>query len=205
MERAVASKIQRSGGGRWLERILNTITICSVAVASYLVVTERVLPAVRGPADLVMEGERLSSALRFEKLGSGADGRSSESLVRAPGERSTLLLVFHTACPACYRNLSAWRSLIDAGGGGVAALAVGLDADGRKVEIYTRRNLAGAVAVRPLDGQDLLETLGIEIVPFTAIVGPNGMLEFVHHGSLDSLAVKAGIGALEALTGLSNR
>lgn len=202
---AVASKIESSGRGRLPERILNAITICAVAAASYLVVTERVLPAVRGPADLVLEGERLSSALPFERLGNSPDGGSSESLVRAPGERPTLLLVFHTRCPACYRNLPAWRSLIDAGRGGVTTLAVGLDAEGRKVKAYARRHLAGAVAVRPLDRKGLLETLGVEIVPFTAVVGPDGVVEFAHHGSLDSVAVKDGIGALEALTGLSNR
>lgn len=184
---------------------MNGVTICAVLVALYLVVTERLLPAVRGPAETVLEGERLSSPLPFQELEPGTDGGPSGRILRAPGERPTLLLLFHTRCPACYGNLPAWRSLIESGGDGVAALAVGLDADTRKVAAYARRHLAGAVAVRPLNSKVLLETLGVDIVPFTAIVGPDGMLALIHHGSLDSAAVETGIGALEALTGLSNR
>lgn len=199
------SKNERSSRVRWLDWSLNAITIGAVVAALYLVVTERVLPAVRGPTEPVLEGERLPSPLSFERLGGGGDEGPSEGVVRAPGELPTILMVFDTSCPACYRNLPAWRELIDAGRGESLALAVGLDGDTSRARAYARRHLAGTLAVRPADRRGLLETLGISIVPFTAIVAPDGELEFVHHGTLDSAAVSTGFGALEALTGLSNR
>ena len=199
------SKIERSNKARWLEWTLNAITISAVGAALYLVVVERVLPAVRGPSEPVLEGEKLPSALSFERLGDGTNEPSSEEVVRAPGELPMLLMVFDSSCPACYRNLPAWGELIDASRGRVLPLAVGLDREKGKVRAYAQGHLAGALAVRPMDRRELLETLGIEIVPFTAIVNTDGVLEFVHHGTLDSAAVRTGVGALEALTGLSNR
>jgi hypothetical protein len=169
-------------------------------MALYFLVTERVIPALRGGPVRVVEGGQLSGGLEFALL----DGSRSSGTMRVPGARPTLLLVYSSTCPACYANLPAWREVIEAGEDLSTVLAVGVEADRLAALQYARRHLPSATAVVPEDPHRFGGILGVDIVPFTALLDAGGTLRFVQQGSLDSRSVDALKGALGALAGSSN-
>jgi hypothetical protein len=184
----------------WLDRSLSLFTATLVMAALYFLATERLIPALREEPVRVAVGEKLPGRLEFELLETAGVGRSSK--IGVPARRPTLLLVFNSACPACYANLPAWGEVLGAASG-AAALAVGLQPSRQAALAYAREHLTAAEPVAPEDPRGFVGTLGIEVVPFTALVDAGGIVRFVHHGRLDSTAVSTLVGALGALAGSS--
>ena len=184
----------------WFDRLLSVITGLIVVTVAYFVVTERVVPALRGEPVRVWRGERLSEVLELAALDGGGDNRG-RATVRIPDGRATLMLVFNSTCQACYRTLPAWRRAVAAAADGVAVLAVGLDPDRRGAAVYARHNLPTAAVVTPEDPVRFANMLGIDVVPFTAVLDPDGVLLFARQGSLDVQAADSLIRALGALAG----
>lgn len=182
----------------WFDRLVSVITGLIVVTVAYFVVTERVVPALRGEPVRVWRGERLPEALEFTSLDGGGRGRAT---VRIPDGRATLILVFNSTCQACYRTLPAWRRAVAAAADRVAVLAVGLDRDRRGAAVYARHNLPTAAVVTPEDPVRFANMLGIDVVPFTAALDPDGVVVFARQGSLDVQAADSLIRALGALGG----
>jgi hypothetical protein len=186
----------------WLDRALSLITVVAVLMATYLLATERVIPALRGAPAVVSEGEKLPGFLTFERLQEG-DRSGVRGVIRVPGERATLLLLFDSTCAACYANLPAWNRVVRGTYGVATVLAVALEGDGPAARAYVKRHIPSALPVVPEDAQQVAGRLGIGIVPSTALVGADGVLRYVRQGSLDPAAVDSLLRALEALRGLS--
>lgn len=184
----------------WLDRMLSVVTALVVVTAGFFVVTERVVPALRSEPTRVREGERLPEVLEFAPLDNGRNSLGGER-VRLPDGRAGLLLVFNSTCQACYRTLPAWQRAVDALADDVAVLAVGLDSDGQAAAAYARRNLPRAVVLAPDDPARFASILGVDVVPFTALLDSDGVLLFVRQGSLDEPAADSLIRALGALAG----
>lgn len=184
----------------WFDRLLSVITGLIVVTVAYFVMTERVIPALKGEPVRVWRGERLPEVLEFVSLDSGGDNRERPG-VRIPNRRATLMLVFNSTCQACYRTLPAWRRAVAAAADGVTVLAVGLDPDQRGAADYARHNLPAAAAVAPEDPVRFANMLGIDVVPFTALLDPDGVLLFARQGSLNTQAGDSLIRALGALVG----
>jgi hypothetical protein len=178
-----------------MDRVLSAVTALVVVTVSYFLVTERVVPALRGEPVRVREGETLAEPIEFEPLGRSLGLKG----IRVPSARPTLLLVFNSACQACYRTLPAWHDLIAAAGNAASVFAVALDPDERAAGAYASQNLAAARAVVPKDPRRFAGILGVDIVPSTALLDRDGVLHFMRRGSLDSLAVSSLIRALGAL------
>lgn len=189
----------------WLDRALSLITAVVLLVATYFLLAERVMPALRGVPAPVGLGERLSEPLSFEPLAEGRDSRGDASQFRLPAGRPALLLVFSSRCPTCYANLPAWRRALSEAGGDALVVAVGLEHSRPAAADYAARYLPGALAAAPSDPGRFTETLGIEFVPFTVLVDTGGVVRFARPGSLDSLGVSTLAQALGALTGSSIR
>ena len=183
----------------WIDRALSVATAGVVVMALYFLVTERVIPALRGEPVRVVEGGRLPGGLEFELL----DGSTVRGTVKLPGAKPALLLVYSSTCPACYANLPAWREVIEAGEEGVTVFAVGLESDRVAASQYAREHLPSALSVVPEDPHRFGSILGVDIVPFTALVDASGTLRFVRQGSLDTGSVDSLIRALGALAALA--
>ena len=188
----------------WSDRVLSAVTALVVVMVGYFVVTERVVPALRGEPVRVHQGERLAEVLEFEPLENG-NGPLGAATIRLPDGRTTLILVFNSTCQACYRTLSAWQQVVSAAGDDADVLAVALDDDRRAAGIYAQRNLPTALAVAPEDPGRFANTLGVGIVPFTALLNPDAVLVFARQGSLDAPAVDSLMRALGALAGSEPR
>ncbi len=188
----------------WLDRVLSVVTALVVVLVGYFVVTERVVPALRGEPVRVHEGERLPEVLEFEPLEDGK-GPLGAARIRLPAGRSTLMLVFNSTCQACYRTLPAWQQVVSAVGDETEVLAVALDDDRRAAGLYARHNLPMALAVTPEDPGRFVDMLGVGVVPFTALLDPDAELVFARQGSLDAPAVSSLLRALGALAGSKPR
>ncbi|UCC48150.1 MAG: hypothetical protein JSV41_11860 [Gemmatimonadota bacterium] len=184
-----------------LDHALSLAAAVAALAALYLVTTERLLPALRDAPVRLGEGEQLARVLEFRTLANGHERTGEE--IAVPGDRATLLFVFSSTCPACYTNLPAWREVTEAAGGTTTVLAVALERDRSAARSYARRHLSWATAVVPKHPREFVGTLGVDIVPFTALVGRDGVLEFVWPGSLDSLTSHSLIRALGALSASS--
>jgi hypothetical protein len=184
----------------WIDRALSLATAGVVVMALYFVITDRVIPALRGEPVRIVEGESLTSRLEFEVL----DGSDSSVTLTLPGATPALLLVFSSTCAACYANLPAWREVIDAVGDRVKVLAVGIEADRMAALQYAETQLPSAMPVVPEDPYRFAGILGVDMVPFTALVDASGTLRFVRQGSLDAGGIESLIRALGVLAGSSN-
>ncbi|UCC72839.1 MAG: hypothetical protein JSV86_21215 [Gemmatimonadota bacterium] len=188
----------------WVDRAVSLVTVLVGLVAAYVLVTERLIPALRGEPAPVDVGGRLPSALELERLAERRDGNGSRERIRVPGERATLLLLFNSTCPACYANLSAWGRVVASAEGVASVLAVAMEVDRGAARGYVRRYLPTTVAVVPKDARELAGVLGVGIVPATALVDPDGVLRYIRQGSLDASAVDSLLSALRALKGPSH-
>ncbi len=187
--------------GVWLDRALSLVTAVVVLAAAYFLGTERVIPALRGEPVRVAEKEKVAGELGFRRL---AEGRLGSEGLRVPGERPVLLLVFSSSCPACYANLPAWHAVIEVAQGVASVFAVAVERNQPAALAYARQHLSEAVLVAPEDVREFAGVLGVDMVPFTALVGSDGVVEFVRAGRLDSTAVGSAIRALGVLGGPSN-
>lgn len=163
----------RATGG--FERWLNAATAVLLAAAAALLVRDRLLPAWR-THQVVEVGEAVPGDLGLVSLVTG-DTAALESF------RPALLLHFQSTCPACTRNLPAWRRLLEERPSGVPTLAVGLE---RRLSArdYVRERLNGATAVGPVDMTRTTHLLGVEAVPTTQVVDRNGRLLWSRTGVL---------------------
>ncbi len=194
-----------SGYRVWLDRALSLVTALLVVVAIYFVLAERIIPSLQGDPVPVSLGERLSEPLRFEALAPGKGPSRGAAELRLPAGRPALLLVFSSRCPACYANLPAWRRTLERTADSVLVVAVGLERSRSAVAAYAAQYLPGVVPAVPSRPGRFTETLGIQVVPFTALLDRAGTLRFTRQGSLDSLGVSTLVQALGALTGSSTR
>ena len=115
---------RRGRYGVQLDRALSLATGVVVVMTFYFLLTERLLPSLRGEPVLVPEGGTLTDSFAFRPLGAG---ERTFALKYVPDERPVLLLVFDSTCPACYANLESWQLAIEAAGSKVTVLAVALE------------------------------------------------------------------------------
>lgn len=157
------------------ERWLNGATALLLVVAAALLVRDRVLPAWRA-LQVTEVGEQVPGKLSLAALASG-DTLTLDRL--AP----SLLLFFQSTCPACTRNLPAWRRLLAERPEGLRPVAVGLERTETALA-YAREELPGSLAVRPVDRSRTLRLLDVEAVPTTQLVGADGRLLWSRSGVL---------------------
>lgn len=168
----------RATGG--FERWLNGATAVLLAAAVALLARDRLLPAWR--AHRVVEvGETVPGDLGLVSLATG----DTAALERF---RPALLLYFQSTCPACTRNLPAWRRLLEKRPPGVPAVAVGLE---RRLPAlrYAREQLPGALAVGPADRNRTTHLMGVRAVPTTQLVDGSGRLLWSRTGVLTAADV----------------
>lgn len=181
----------RTWGGRdaWLDAAAAVLLVGAVALVAH----DRLLPALREkPA--AEEGDRVPRDVEVTALASG-----DEMNLRETG--AAVLLVFQSTCPACGHNLPAWRRLLARRPAGLRALAVGLEPPSSALA-YVRRELPGALAVRPRDPGDFARAFGLSTVPTTLLLDGKGRLRWRRDGvladaDLESFLTAAGPGAGE--------
>lgn len=160
---------------RRLEGWLNGATALLLVAAAGLLVHDRLLPAWRA-RQVVEVGERVPEDLGLLTL-------AARDTLRLGRMRPSLILLFQSTCPACTRNLPAWRRLVEERPAGVRSLAVGLEAEDDALR-YVREELPRALATRPLDTGRMTRILGVEAVPTTLIVAGDGRLTWRRTGVL---------------------
>lgn len=162
------------------ERWLNGATAVVLVLAAALFVRDRVLPAWRA-RQVVEIGERAPESLSLVTLATG-------DTVRLGRLRPSLLLWFQSTCPACGRNLPAWRRLVAERPPEVRVAAVGLE-DAVPALAYVREELPEALAVRTGDRARATRIMGVEAVPTTQLVGADGRLLWSRSGVLTAADV----------------
>lgn len=160
-----------------LERWLNGATAVVLVAAAALLVRDRLVPAWRA-RQVVTVGDEVPDGLDLVALASG-DTAETASL------RPALLLYFQSTCPACTRNLPAWRRLVEERPSGLRAVAVGLE-DRAPALTYAREELPGTLAARPADRRRMTRLMGVEAVPTTQLVGRDGRLLWSRTGVLSA-------------------
>ena len=166
----------RSGFERWL----NAATAVLLAAAAALLVRDRLLPAWRTHR-VVDVGEAVPDELGLVSLATG-DTAALDHF------RPALLLYFQSTCPACTRNLPAWRRLLEQRPPGVPAVAVGLEERLPALE-YAREQLPGALAAGPADRSRTTHLMGVRAVPTTQLVDGSGRLVWSRAGVLTAADV----------------
>lgn len=162
------------------DRWLNGATAVVLVLAAALFVRDRVLPAWRA-RQVVEVGERVPESLSLVTLATG-------DTVRLGRLRPALLLWFQSTCPACGRNLPAWRRLVTERPPEVRVAAVGLE-DPVPALAYVRREIPDALAVRTGDRARATRIMGVEAVPTTQLVGVDGRLLWSGSGVLTTADV----------------
>lgn len=168
------------GARRWSGRALDVGTWLLLVVGVTFLVRDRLVPAWE-ERQRVAVGDVVPAELRLAALASGDTLAPS-----APGV-STLFLIFQSTCPACERNLPAWRRLV-AEARGSRVLAIGLEEESSALS-YVRERLPDALAVRPLDRDAFIGRLDLTVVPTTLAVDAQGVLRRRTEGTLQSAAV----------------
>lgn len=171
----------RLGGKGRLEGWLNGATALLLVVAAGLLVHDRLLPAWRSHR-VVEVGETAPEDLGLISLASG-------DTLRLGRLQPSLLLFFQSTCPACTRNLPAWRRLIDGRPAGVRSVAVGLEPAAAAL-VYVREEMPRALGTRPVDRERATAILGVEAVPTTMIVDGRGRLLWRRTGVLTDADVR---------------
>lgn len=170
-----------SGGEERRERWLNAATVLLLVVAAGLLLRDRVLPAWRA-RQVVEVGEAAPGDLQLVSLASG-------DTLRLGDIPPALLLVFQSTCPACTRNLPAWRRLAGRRPPGVRVVAVGLEEASTALR-YVRSELPDALGVRPADAGRATRILGVDAVPSTLVLGRGGRLLWRRTGMLGDADVR---------------
>lgn len=157
------------------DRWLNAATAAVLVLAAAVLIHDRVLPAWHA-RQVVEVGERVPDELELVALASG-------DTMRLAALRPALLLHFRSTCPACRRNLPAWRRLVDDRPPGLRTLASGLEPAASALA-YAREHLPGALAVGPDDRSRAVHLLGITAVPTTQLIDGSGELVWSRSGVL---------------------
>lgn len=167
----------RRGEKPGIELWLNGATAVLLVVGCALLFRDRLLPAWRD-LQVVEVGDEVPDDLTLVSLPS-RDTTAFEDL------RPGLLLYFQSTCPACARNLPAWRRLMEERPPGLPAVAVGLE-EALPALGYVREELPGAAAARPADRSRMTRLMGVEAVPTTQLVGEDGRLLWSRSGVLSA-------------------
>lgn len=166
--------------GTGFERLLNVATAALLLLAGGVLARNHLAPAWRA-RQVVEVGEPVPASLELVSL-TGADTLALGDL------RPALLLYYQSTCPACTRNLPGWRRLLDELPADLTAVAIGLEG-ARPARRYAREELPGAAAVRPADRARATHRMGVEAVPTTQLVGPDGRLRWSRSGVLSAADV----------------
>lgn len=178
-----------SGARRWTGRALDAGTWLLLLVGLAFLVRDRLVPAWEASRRVAV-GEAVPDELRLMSLASG------DTLAPASPGVPTVYLIFQSTCPACERNLPAWRRLLEAVPG-ARALALGLEEAGTALD-YVRANLPEALAVDAVDRNAFVRRLQVSVVPTTLAVDDRGVLTRRVDGVLSADAVEALVPALES-------
>jgi len=170
-------RAEKAGFERWL----NGATAVLLVVAAALLFRDRLLPAWRD-LQVVEVGDRVPEELALVSL-------PSRDTIRLEGLRPALLLYFQSTCPACARNLPAWRRLMEERPPGMPAVAVGLEGALPALG-YVREELPGALAARPADRSRMTRLMAVEAVPTTQLVDEDGRLLWSRSGVLAAADVE---------------
>lgn len=171
----------RRGEKPGIDLWLNGATAVLLIVGCALLVRDRILPAWRD-LQVVEVGDEVPDDLTLVSL-------PSRDTTALEGLRPALLLYFQSTCPACARNLPAWRRLMEERPPGLPAVAVGLE-EALPALGYVREELPGAVAARPEDRSRMTRLMGVEAVPTTQLVGEDGRLLWSRSGVLGASEVE---------------
>ncbi len=184
------------GGRRRWDRILDVGTGLVLLLALALVVDARVLPAWRA-STAVEIGERFPADLTFRTLASGEPV--------SPGHgAATLLLVYRSDCPACRRLAPRWRALTADVRPEVRVFAVALE-PAEPALAYARRELDGALAVRPESRDRFLRIAAVEAVPTTLYLDDRGRLRVRRTGELSDHDLSVLLDAARVRPGRADR
>lgn len=164
-----------------LDGWLNAATALLLVVAAGLLARDRLLPAWRA-GQVVEVGESAPEDLALVSLASG-------DTLRLGALRPSLLMFFQSTCPACTRNLPAWRRLTEERPPGVRTVAVGLEPAAPALA-YVREEMPRALGTRPLDSGRATRVLGVEAVPTTLLLAADGRVIWRRSGVLDDAAVR---------------
>jgi hypothetical protein len=184
----------------WLDRGLSLVTAAAVLAALYVVARERAMPARGAEALRPREGDKLVASLALESY-ARSDRPFEAERVRVPNGRQILLLVYASTCPACYANLPAWRRVILANGGATDVIAVGFEADPAASRAYAERHLPVVTHLAPTEPPAFAAALGLDKVPFTALISADGRFRIVRRGALDAAAESSLVRALRGPAG----
>lgn len=184
------------GGRRRRDRILDVGTGLVLLLALALVVDARVLPAWRA-STAVEVGERVPADLTFRALASGEP-------VSLGHDAPTLLLVYRSDCPACRRLAPRWRALTADVRPEVRVFAVALE-PAEPALAYARRELTGALAVRPESRERFLRIAAVEAVPTTLYLDRRGRLRVRRTGELSDHDVSVLLDAAGVRPGRADR
>lgn len=179
-----------SGPRRWTGRALDAGTWLLLLLGVAFLVRDRLVPAWE-ESRRVAVGEAVPEELRLISLASG------DTLAPASPGAATVYLIFQSTCPACERNLPAWKRLLEAAPG-ARALALGLEEAGTALD-YVRASLPEALAVDALDRNAFVRRLQVSVVPTTLVVDGRGVLQarldgMLRAGAVDTLVALLGSG-----------
>lgn len=161
---------------RWFEFTLNLATAAMVVTATYVVATERLIPAWKDRA-VVRVGETLQK--QIELLALGAD-----SSITVPLTRPVVLSVYRSTCSACARAVPGWLDLAGSLKERALVVAVALEDEGPGLE-YARREMPRTVAARPASPADFVARFDIRAVPTTLLFDADGRLLAHRTGPLE--------------------
>ncbi|MGI9038430.1 MAG: TlpA family protein disulfide reductase [Gemmatimonadota bacterium] len=140
------------------EAVLNALTALVAVAAAFMLVNDRVLPALAERTN-VSEGESVGDPLLLR----GMDGADT---IRIGADDTAVLVLFQSTCPVCERTAPDWAGLAAAAPGRL--FAIGLEADADALE-WRERELSGVRLVSPFDRSAFLERFRIRAVPTTLL------------------------------------
>lgn len=146
----------------------------------------------------------LVALLMIASEGSGASVRTTSSLVNRPapdfevmtpaGEtvrlsdyagKTIFINFWQTTCPPCVRELPALADFAEEQSeNDVVVLAINIEETTRQIEdFFTRNGIQGVPTYLDQDGA-VRDTYGIQVLPTTYVIAPNGQIRFMHLGEL---------------------
>lgn len=140
------------------DAVLNVATGLLAVAAAFLLVNDRVLPAL-AERSRVDEGETVGDPLLLRALDDG-------STIRIGEDDAAVLVLFQSTCPVCERTAPDWAAL--AAAAPFRLFAMGLETDTAAIG-WRERKLPGVRLVSPLERSDFMERFRIRAVPTTLL------------------------------------
>jgi thiol-disulfide isomerase/thioredoxin len=144
---------------RGKEAVLNTLTALVAVAAAFMLVNDRVVPALAERAQ-VEEGESVGDPVLLRDFDTG-------DTVRIGPSDAAVLVLFQSTCPVCERTAPDWTELAAAAPGRL--YAIGLEADSAALQ-WQQRQLPGVRLVSPFDRSAFLERFRVRAVPTTLLL-----------------------------------